>query len=67
MNGRAKGGLLWASWFVVLAVGCGGRPEGNMPPPRPATQQEMDDSAKSVADSLKQTQAGGLTTAKQPR
>jgi hypothetical protein len=68
MKVRSSGGLLAALLLVViLTAGCGGRPEGNMPTPRPATQQEMDDSAKSVADSLRQMQANGLTTARQPR
>jgi hypothetical protein len=68
MSMRSSGGQLSAWGFVlVLAAGCGGRPEGNMPEPRPATQKEMDDSAKSVADSLKQMQSNGLTTAKPAR
>jgi hypothetical protein len=65
MKMRTSGGMLSVSWLVlVLAAGCGGRPEGDMPTPRPATQKEMDDSAKSVADSLRQMQANDLTTAK---
>jgi hypothetical protein len=52
---------------AVAAQGCNGRPEGDIPAPRPASQKEMDDSEKAVADSLRQMERNGLTTAKTSR
>jgi hypothetical protein len=67
---RLIGFLRPVPWlFVILISGCGsGRPEGDIPPPRPATQKEMEESARLVDEGLRKAQASGdLTSARKPR
>jgi hypothetical protein len=67
---RLIGRLLSVPWLLVILIsGCGsGRPEGDIPPPRPATQKEMEESTRLVDEGLrKATASGGLTSANKPR
>lgn len=45
---RGPAGAMAALALMLSAAGCGGPSEGNLPPPKAATPEEMKDAAASV-------------------
>lgn len=43
-----RAGLLAASWIALMASGCGGSPEGNLPPERAATAEDTNKLVKEI-------------------